>query len=75
MQSYSDSDGDSGVVAYEIGAGSIIVRFADGGTYLYDASAPGLEHVEEMQRLARVGDGLNSYINKYVRKHFAARLA
>lgn len=75
MQPYKDIDGDSGVAAYEIGQGSITVQFSKGGTYLYNGSAPGAAHVAEMQRLAQAGDGLNAYINKYVRKNYAAKLS
>ena len=75
MQPYRDLDGDSNVVAYEIDPGSIIVQFAGGATYLYNAFVPGPRHVAEMQRLAGSGDGLNAYINKYVRRNFAAKLA
>lgn len=57
MQRYLDVDNDSGVLAFEIGDGSIIVQFHKGGSYLYDATNPGLEHVLEMQRLAQAGDG------------------
>ncbi|WP_246194413.1 hypothetical protein [Pseudoxanthomonas jiangsuensis] len=38
------------------------------------AGPPGAEHVLEMQRLADAGDGLNSYINRYVRDDYARRL-
>ena len=75
MQAYPDADHDSGISAYEIGPGSITIRFVDGGVYLYDASAPGAKHVAAMQRLARTGRGLNTYINKHVRQNFAAKLA
>lgn len=75
MQPYKDIDGDSNVAAYEIGQGSISVQFSNGGTYLYNGSAPGAAHVAEMQRLAQTGDGLNAYINKYVRKNYAAKLS
>ena len=75
MQPYKDIHGNSGIAAYEIGRGSITVRFFDGGTHLYDASAPGAAHVAQMQRLAQIGDELNTYINKYVREAYAARLA
>ena len=74
MQQYSDRSGDSGVVAYEIGPGSIAVQFSRGGTYLYNNSKPGAEHVAEMQRLAQLGDGLNAYINKFVRKSYAQKI-
>jgi hypothetical protein len=75
MRPYPDIEHDSGISAYEIGQGSITIRFADGGIYLYDASAPGAKHVAEMQKLARSGRGLNTYINKHVRRNYAAKLA
>lgn len=75
MQPYKDLSGDSGIAAYEIGPESICIRFMDGGTYLYDASAPGRAHVARMQQLAQAGDGLNTYINQHVRDNYADRLA
>ncbi len=74
MQQYRDINGDSGVAEYQIEPGKIIVRFSKGGTYLYDSTKPGARHVEEMQRLARAGDGLNAYINKFVRKDYAEKI-
>jgi hypothetical protein len=64
----------SGVAAYEDGPGWIHIRFHRGGTYRYDASRPGARKVREMRRLARAGDGLNTYINQFVRDNYAARL-
>ncbi|HSX58816.1 MAG TPA: hypothetical protein VLF18_01330 [Tahibacter sp.] len=75
MQAYADLERDSGIAAYEVGPGFIVIRFKHGGTYRYDASAPGAKHVRQMQRLARSGRGLNTYINRHVREHFAAKLA
>jgi len=75
MQQYEDLNGDSGVTAYEIGSGLIIVQFSKGGTYLYNGSKPGAAHVSEMQRLAQAGNGLNAYINKFVRKDYAEKLS
>ncbi|WP_447729273.1 hypothetical protein [Pseudoxanthomonas suwonensis] len=73
MQPYRGSDGDSGIVAYECGPDWIEVRFRHGGTYRYDARHPGVDHVLEMQRLAEAGDGLNTYINRFVRDDYSAR--
>jgi hypothetical protein len=75
MRPYKDTDDDSGVSGYEIGQGSIVVQFQKGGTYVYNAFRPGAAHVAEMQRLAQLGDGLNAYINKFVKKRFAAKLS
>ncbi|TWG89409.1 hypothetical protein L599_004400000020 [Luteimonas sp. J16] len=75
MPLYKDINGDSGVQSYEIGDGSIIVQFERGGSYLYTNASAGADHIAEMQRLAQIGDGLNAYINKYVRKNYAQKLA
>ena len=74
MERYKDLDGDSGVHSYEIGDGCIVVRFEKGGKYKYTDEKPGKEHVDEMQRLAASGNGLNAYINKHVRKNYAEKL-
>lgn len=63
MKPYRNTDGDSGVAAYDYGEGWIHVRFSDGVTYEYKASKIGEHHIASMQRLADSGDGLNAYIN------------
>jgi hypothetical protein len=74
MERYKDLSGHSGVIAFEIRADAIIVQFKEGGRYLYDGRAPGLRHVHAMQRLAREGRGLATYINRHVREDFARQL-
>lgn len=74
MPRYTDIDGDSGVHSYEFGPDWIVVNFTKGGSYRYDSSRPGLPHVAAMISLAEAGNGLNSYINKHVRKNYAERL-
>lgn len=69
MERYLDLDGDSGVVGYEIGDTFIRVKFS--GTakiYTYSYRKAGVNKVEEMKRLAKCGDGLNSYIKLYANK-------
>jgi hypothetical protein len=73
MHPYLDLSGDSGVDGYEDGVDWIKVRFKQGGTYLYDGDRPGPAHVEQMKRLARAGDGLATYINRYVRRNYSRR--
>jgi len=65
MEIYKDLDGDSGVVAFEIGQDSITVQFSTGMKYLYTTRSAGAASVAEMQRLARLGNGLNSYIKRH----------
>jgi hypothetical protein len=73
MERYSDIDRDSGVVAYEIGPDFIRVKFSDGAIYLYNNLSAGSHHIERMKLLAQRGDGLNAYINDYVRKAYARK--
>lgn len=74
MQSYANLGGDSGVIGFEIGQGSITVYFRDNSAYLYTDGSAGGSNISQMQSLARAGQGLNSYINKYVRKNYASKL-
>ena len=73
MEKYLDLDGDSGVDAYEIGDGFIRVRFKDNSVYLYTDESTGSENILKMQELAEHGDGLNSFINKKIRKNYALK--
>ena len=75
MQRYANKGGDSGVVAYEIGDGFIIVEFSDGSRYKYTNRSVGETHFRAMLRLAKEGEGLNAYINtnQKVRKGYSSR--
>ena len=73
MELYRDVDGDSGVAAYERGPDFIRVAFTTGAIYLYTYASAGAQHIETMKQLAASGDGLNAYINRWVRKGYAAR--
>ena len=75
MEPYKDIGGDSGISAFELGPGTITIRFSDGGIYRYDGSRPGAAHVARMQALAVAGNGLNTYINRHVRDRYADKLA
>jgi len=75
METYNDVNGDSGVAGYESGDDYIRVRFKNGSIYLYTYAQPGQNHVEHMITLAVAGDGLNSYINRNVRKSYETREA
>jgi len=74
MERYKNLGRDSNVAAYELGAGSITVQFNDGSVYLYTDRSAGAANLAELQRLAQFGQGLNSYINRYVRKGYAQKL-
>ncbi|HJU07659.1 MAG TPA: hypothetical protein VJ727_04180 [Rhodanobacteraceae bacterium] len=64
MERYGNLSGDSGVVRYEIRPGEIVVAFAKDGKYRYTNASAGARHITNMQRLARAGRGLSTYISR-----------
>lgn len=74
MEPYKNLSGTSGVNAFELHDTSIHVRFRNGATYQYTDKLPGSLEVLRMKTLARRGLGLNTFINRHVRKNYAARL-
>ena len=70
---YANRSGNSGVVAYEIGADSIIVEFVDGWKYLYTCESAGVDNVEHMKLLAARGQGLSGFISSDVRNGYAKK--
>jgi hypothetical protein len=73
MQWYKNTNGDSGISAYEYGPDFIRVQFSDGAVYLYTNSSAGIQNIMTMKKLADQGNGLNSFINKNVRKSYARK--
>ena len=74
MQPYRNRSGKSGVAAYESGEGYIRVRFVHDGIYEYTDARPGRLHVGNMQKLAKAGIGLSTYISRFVRERYARKL-
>ena len=74
LKLYRNRSGRSGVRAYAIGEGFILVRFTHDGTYEYTNAKPGRMHVRNMQRLAEAGVGLSTYISRFVRDNYARKL-
>ena len=70
MKAYDNLGGNSGVVAYDYDSEVIKVQFDDGWIYEYEASTIGAADFQQMISLADSGHGLNSYINRYIRKRF-----
>jgi len=73
MKPYADLDHDSGVEAFSYTEESIVVKFKSGTSryYEYTYTSAGSSNVEQMKMLAECGDGLNSFINKNVRKGYS----
>lgn len=74
MGRYRNLGRDSGVAGYELSDGTITVQFDDGSLYLYTNQSAGAANIRERQRLALAGQGLNSFIDRRVRKAYAQRL-
>ena len=71
MPIYRDIDNDSGVHSYEIAPDHIEVWFkGNPRSYTYSYSSAGSFHIENMKRLAAQGEGLNAYIQRYVKHKY-----
>jgi hypothetical protein len=75
MQPYLDLNHDSGISAYESGEDFIRVWFKDGAGYEYSSLSAGMQNIIAMNELASRGHGLNTYINRHVRKRYALKLS
>lgn len=70
MRSYLDLDGGSGVTAFAIGKGYIVIEFAAGRShggrfYRYAESSCGAGMIVAMQALAEAGRGLATYVAQH----------
>ena len=74
MQRYGNHSRDSGVVAYDIDAGQIIVQFRNGDRYLYTEDSAGAANIARMQALAKAGRGLSSFISQHVHDRYARKI-
>jgi len=75
VQNYKNLDGDSGVVRYDYGSDWIEVEFQSGSTrlYRYTNTSAGSANIDEMKRLADLGDGLNSFIMHNVKNRYVSK--
>lgn len=74
MQKYSNLSGKSGVTGFQIYEAAVAVEFSGKQTYLYSYQSAGVENVEKMKRLARKGEGLATFISRYVPHDYARKL-
>ncbi|HCY15047.1 MAG TPA: hypothetical protein DHV21_03555 [Curvibacter sp.] len=73
MERYKNLSGDSNVHSFELAPDSITVRFNDDHVYLYTSQSAGAANIAQMHQLGRAGRGLNSFINRVVRKLYAKK--
>jgi hypothetical protein len=74
MHRYKNRGGESGVVAYDIDAGQIIVQFRNGERYLYTEDSAGAANIARMQELAIAGRGLSSFISQHVHDRYERKV-
>lgn len=75
MERYKNHSNESGVVAFEIGRGSITVKFINGEKYLYTDKSAGAQNIALMQKLAKDGAGLSTFISQHVHDRYARKLS
>lgn len=73
MNRYKNLSGDSGVLAYELSPGAIVVQFNNGWNYEYTDHSAGASAIATMHHLARAGRGLSGYISANVRDAYARK--
>lgn len=73
MQPYTNRAGTSPIVAFDITDDSVSVKYRDGDVYVYTVASAGARHIREMKRLARLGEGLSSYISRHVRDAYESK--
>jgi hypothetical protein len=69
MVPYLNLDGNSGVVAYEIGTDFVRAQFHGKRPYLYTYDSVGRHNVERMKELAKAGRGLATFISQHREVH------
>jgi hypothetical protein len=74
VERYKNLNGDSSVVHYQLGEGSILVMFRDGSLYEYTKASAGFAAIATMQRLALAGCGLSGFISTTVRKGYSRKV-
>lgn len=74
---YISRNGKSNIksVAFDDLETQIIVTFKDGSSYLYTNTSAGAMTIKKMCNLARMGNGLNSFISRVVKKGFKSKLS
>lgn len=73
MNKYRNLGGNSGVIGYDETDDTIIVYFKDGWKYVYSNYSAGINNIITMKKYANQGMGLNSFINKYVKKNYSKK--
>lgn len=63
-EQYENKSGNSGVVAFEINPDYIWIWFKSGKAYRYSKQSVSEYYLSILVELAKLGEGLNTFINK-----------
>lgn len=74
MRLYRNLSGNSPIIAYDYGEDYIQVKFREGRVYEYTDKSAGVPNVKRMKCLADRGQGLCTYINKFVKNKYLRKL-
>ncbi len=74
MEHYQNLSGRSFIRMYKIDIDAITIKFGDGSVYIYTNKSTSTENIVEMQRLAKLGLGLNTFISRVVKKGYAEKI-
>jgi hypothetical protein len=74
MQRYANLGLTSGIRSFQTGSNLIDVQFSDSAIYRYTYASTGSGNIEQMKMLALSGQGLNSFISRYIKKNYAVKL-
>jgi len=70
---YQSPNNSSSIATYKYGSDWICVKFRKSSVYEYTYISAGKSNVEKMKKLADSGNGLNTFINKNVRKRYSKK--
>lgn len=73
MTQYKNFGGNSGVKSFRMGRDNIVIQFRAKVRYLYTYLSAGAANVEKMKDLAIQGEGLNTFVNRVVKKSYARK--
>lgn len=73
-ENYKNLGGNSKVEKFLIDSQSITIKFKTNKfLYLYNSIKPGIKHIEEMIKFAKLGSGLGGYITRDVKDEYAEK--
>lgn len=74
MLPYQDRDGDKSIIGYEDGLDFIRIHYADGAVLEFNTAEVSAAHVINLRQLARLQDGLQHYLTRFVNVRLARRI-